>query len=640
MLPKFYREYDSAYLPRIQKTVSGEDASMLGAFSFGTVIKWTVRLPRRLGAAAVVARLWRDGEESRDVPLTYVDTNMGEDVYEWSFDTKDACQEQNFGLFYYCFLLVRGQDTLFTDSVNNVDFVLSNHSARPFRLLVHTPDFHTPSWFFGGTMYHIFVDRFCRGEGNAPLREGAVLEPDWQNGIPQFPPYPGASFANDHFFGGNLWGIVEKLDYLKSLGVTVLYLSPIFEAASNHKYDTGDYERVDAAFGGEEALASLIAQANERDIRIILDGVFNHTGDDSRYFNRYGRYKELGAYQSLHSPYANWYSFQQFPDKYECWWGIDILPRIGSHLPSVRAYLAGGDGIAATRLRQGIAGWRLDVADELSDEFLDDLRASLHAAGKEQPLIIGEVWENAVEKMAYGRRRRYFAGHQLDSVMNYPVRNAIISFVRDGDASALYHTLTELYGSYPLCVCHSLMNLLGTHDTERILTVLGDATLGGGRSNAELSVLRLSENARATAIDRLKVAFTLLFTIFGVPSIFYGDEAGLEGYRDPFCRRPFPWGREHEDLVSHVRFLGQLRASSSALADGKFRILDLREHLIAYERSHSRERVLVVANMGDDSADYKLNGKWKQCLPTGAVLCGSKLSVRPHSAIILEEVFT
>ena len=640
MLPKFYREYDRAYLPRIQKTVSGEDASVLGAFSFGTVITWTVRLPRRLGAAAVVVRFWRDGEEPRDVPLTFVDTHLGEDVYEWSLDTKDVCQGQDFGLFYYYFLLVRGPNTLFTDSVNNVDFTLSERAARPFRLLVHAPDFKTPSWFRGGTMYHIFVDRFCRGEGYAPLRKGATLETDWQNGIPQFAPYPGAPLANDRFFGGNLWGIIEKLDYLKSLGVTVLYLSPIFEAASNHKYDTGDYERVDAAFGGEEAFTALISQAKARGIRIVLDGVFNHTGDDSRYFNRYGHYSTLGAYQSPDSPYADWYSFERFPDKYECWWGIDILPRIASHLPSVRAYLAGPDGIAATRLRQGVAGWRLDVADELSDEFLDDLRTSLHAVGEEQPLIIGEVWENAVEKMAYGRRRRYFAGQQLDSVMNYPVRNAIIAFVRDKDASALYHTLTELYGSYPLCVSHSLMNLLGTHDTERILTVLADASLGAGKSNAELSVTRLSNDAKAEAIERLKVAFVLLFTVFGVPSVFYGDEAGIEGYRDPFCRRPYPWGREQKELVSLVRFLGQLRASNPALADGEFRVLDKRPHVIAYERRRGQNRLLIVANMGEDSVEYHLSGQWQMLSPDGPCAADRCLSVAPHTALILKEVAT
>ncbi len=640
MLPKFYREYDRAYLPRIQKTVSGEDASNLGAFSFGTVIKYTVRLPRRLGAAAVVVRLWRDGESPKDIPLTFLDTQNGEDVYEWSLETVALCENQNFGLFYYYFLFVRGQDTLFSDSINNVDFCLTEQQGRPFRLLVHTPDFKTPNWFWGGVMYHIFVDRFCRGEGYAPLRKGATLETDWDNGIPQFAPYPGAPLANDRFFGGNLWGVIEKLDYLKSLGVTVLYLSPIFEAASNHKYDTGDYEQVDAAFGGEEALNALIARAKEHDIRIILEGVFNHRGDDSRYFNRYGRYDTLGAYQSPDSPWADWYSFEKFPDKYECWWGIDILPRIASHLPSIRAYLAGPDGIAAARLRQGIAGWRLDVADELSDEFLDELRTSLHASGKEQPLIIGEVWENAADKMAYGRRRRYFAGQQLDSVMNYPIRNAIISFVRDGDAPALYDVLTELYGSYPLCVSHSLMNLLGTHDTERILTVLGDASLGDGKSNAELSTARLSQSDRDDALERLKIAFTLLYTVFGVPSVFYGDEAGLEGYRDPFCRRPYPWGQEQADLVSHVRFLGQLRAQNAVLTDGSFRVVDKREHLLAYERQRGKDRLLIVANMDDHAAEYHLNGHWQILSPIGVRPCSQRLTVAPHTALILREVTT
>ena len=640
MLPTFYREYDRAYLPRIRKTVAGEDASALGAFSFGTVIKWTVELSRRLGACAVVMRIWHDGEPFWDLPLTFTSTQNGCDVYECSIDTSELCATQNFGLFYYRFLLIRGQDTLFTDSINNVDFSLSEHEGRPFRLLVHTPDFTTPSWFYGGTMYHIFIDRFCRGQGAAPLREGAILDPDWDYGIPQFAPYPGAPLANNRFFGGNLWGIIEKLPYLTSLGVTVLYLSPLFEAASNHKYDTGNYEQVDPALGGEAALNALITKAKECGIRIILDGVFNHTGDDSRYFNRYARYQDLGAYQSPDSPYADWYSFEEFPDKYECWWGVKILPRINSHLPSVRTYLAGPDGIAASRIKQGIAGWRLDVADELSNEFLYELRTNLHKASSEQPIIIGEVWENAADKIAYGHRRHYFSGQQLDSVMNYPIRNAIVSFVRDGDANALYHTLTELYSSYPLCVSHSLMNLLGTHDTERILTVLGDATEGKDKTNAELSTARLSPAMRETAIQRLKVAFTLLFTIYGVPSVFYGDEAGMEGYRDPFCRRPFPWGREDTDLLSHVRFLGQLRARSPALFDGSFRIVDKREHFIAYERCCGKDRLLVLANAGNESVEYSLTGAWQRLSSEGSPPCAHLVSLAPNTALILREVVT
>ena len=638
MLPRFHREYDQGARPRILKTVSGEDASDLGAFSFGSVIHLEVQVPRRLGAAAVVLRLCADGSEEKDTPLSFVSSDRGVDVYETTIDTAALCNGRESGLFFYRFLFVRGSDTLFTDTQNNLDFTLTEQAGNPFSLLVYQASFCPPSWFAGGTMYHIFVDRFCKGAGYAPVRPGATLDPDWENGIPQFAPYPGAPLANDRFFGGNLFGVTEKLDYLQSLGVTVLYLSPIFEAASNHKYDTGDYERVDAAFGGEEALAALIEEAKARGMRVILDGVFNHTGDDSRYFNRYGRYDSLGAHQSPDSPYAAWYTFRQFPNDYESWWGIDILPRIKSDLSEIRAYLAGPDGIAASRVKRGVSGWRLDVADELSDAFLDDLRTSLHAAGDEQPLIIGEVWENAALKSAYGHRRRYLQGAQLDSVMNYPLRNGLVAFVRDGNAKALYQVLTELYASYPRPVCHALMNVLGTHDTERILTVLGDEHVGDDRSNAALSVARLTPWQRKTAIQKLISAFTVLFTVYGVPSVFYGDEAGMEGHRDPFCRRPYPWGREEGELVETVRFLGNLRREHPALASGDFRILHHDAHTIVYERVLENDHLVVAANMGDEPLVLPLSGRWQRITPKKITGVRAPITVNGGQTVILQEV--
>lgn len=638
MLPRFHREYDQGVTPRILKTVSGEDASDLGAFSFGSVIHWEVQVPRRLGAAAVVLRLCADGSEPQDTPLSFISSDQGVDVYRATLDTAALCTNQESGLFFYHFLFIRGTNTLFTHTQNNLDFTLGEQAGNPFSLLVYQASFCPPAWFAGGTMYHIFVDRFCKGAGYAPLRPGTTLDPDWKNGIPQFAPYPGAPLANDRFFGGNLFGVAEKLDYLHSLGVTVLYLSPIFEAASNHKYDTGDYERVDAAFGGEEALAELIEQARARGMRIILDGVFNHTGDDSRYFNRYGRYDSLGAYQSPDSPYAAWYTFRQFPSDYESWWGIDILPRIKSDLAEIRSYLAGPDGIAASRVKAGISGWRLDVADELSDAFLNDLRRSLLAAGDEQPLIIGEVWENAALKSAYGHRRRYLQGAQLDSVMNYPLRNGLIAFIRDGNADALYQVLTELYASYPRPVCHALMNVLGTHDTERILTVLGDEHLGDDRSNAALSVARLTPWQRQTAIQKLISAFTVLFTVYGVPSVFYGDEAGMEGHRDPFCRRPYPWGREENELVETVRFLGNLRRAHPALATGSFRVLHHDTHAIVYERVLEDDRLIVAANMGDEPLVLSLAGRWQRITPKKSVGARAPITVSSGQTVILQEV--
>ena len=635
MLPTFYRDYDRDVMPRIQKTVSGEDASMTGAFSFGTRICFRVFTPRKLGAAAVVLRLHTDGERDRDMPLAFVTTEGGEDVYTLTLDTALLCGEKGHGLFYYEFLFVRGAQTLFTNSINNVDFTLSEHSTSCFRLLVHTTDFTVPTWFAGGFMYHIFVDRFCRGKGYAPLRKGTTLEPDWDHGIPQYAAYPGAPVANDLFFGGNLWGVIEKLDYLQELGVTVLYLSPIFDAASNHKYDTGDYETVDAAFGGEAALSRLLDETKKRGMRIILDGVFNHTGDDSRYFNRRGNYDTVGAYQSTDSPYFDWYAFKQYPEDYESWWGIKILPRLNSSLPSVLSYLAGEDGIAARRIRQGVAGWRLDVADELSDEFLDTLRTSLHAAADEQPLIIGEVWENAVDKQAYGKRRQYFHGHQLDSVMNYPMRNALIAFVRDGNAEQLYHTMTDLYSSYPRAVCNALMNFLGTHDTERILTVLGDPSVGDHRSNAELAVARLSARQRAQAVKKLHAALTLLFTVFGVPSLFYGDEAGMEGHRDPFCRFPFPWGREDQELTERVRFLGQLRREHACFAQGDFRVLHHDARAIAYERRLGNDVFIIAANMDTKEWHYTPSGHWQLLLPDTTQDVTTDVVVAAGEAVIL-----
>ena len=476
MLPKLYFDTDTACDVQIHKFVGDNDVSHLGAFAHGTVINIEITVSRRIGASGAVLRLCRDGGRDFDTPLDFCRSDNLSDVYCISLDTAELCGNSGDGLFYYEFLLLRGTHTLFTDTYNNKDFFLEEKPGFRFRLLVYEKDFATPDKFGSGVMYQIFTDRFFKGESDAAkaisIKEGAIINPDWERGVPQYAEYPGAPLKNNMFFGGNLYGVVEKLDYLKSLGVTYIYLCPIFEAYSNHKYDTGNYERVDSMFGGDEALDLLICEARERGIGIILDGVFNHTGDDSIYFNKYGRWGDGGAYLDSASPYRSWYHFRNYPCDYESWWGIDILPKLNHENESCRSYFTGKDGIIQKYLKKGIAGWRLDVADELPDEFLDELRASAKEID-EEAVIIGEVWENAADKVAYGKRRRYFRGRQLDSVMNYPLKNAIVYFCMWGDGETLYNTLTEIYASYPTCVSHKLMNLLGTHDTERILTVLG-----------------------------------------------------------------------------------------------------------------------------------------------------------------------
>ena len=600
MLIRLHEQIENTAPARLWWEVDGHKTLSPGAQPRGTNITLCLSLSRAWGAAAVVCRMFPDGEDYHDTPLTFVKTQNGVDFYTLVLDTAALCGKNESGLFYYELLLVRGYDTLFSQTPNNVDLAFERESGSRFRLLVYKKDFSTPSWFAGGVMYHIFLDRFCEGEGKVTPNRDAVINPDWQNGIPQYPRKNGDPIPNNVFFGGNLWGVIEKLDYLQSLGVTVLYLSPIFEAYSNHRYDTGDYEKIDAFLGGEEAFDKLIHEAHARGMRIVLDGVFNHTGDDSRYFNRRGTYKTVGAYQSQKSKFAKWYRFRDFPNDYECWWNIEILPRLDHTNKSCRRYFTGDEGIIAEWTRRGVDGWRLDVADELSNEFLDELRHVVKKNTKNEGLIIGEVWENAADKIAYGNRRRYLSGDQLDSVMNYPFRNAILALLRDGDAETFYHILTEIYASYPRSVSHSLMNLLGTHDTARILTLLGDGGKGECLPNDTLAHLSLTEKERKNALTLLKLASALQFTVFGVPSVYYGDEAGIEGYGDPFCRRPFPWGREDADLLSHYRALGRLRREHPALTRGEFRFVEHDATSFVFERASNDERILVLANVGEE----------------------------------------
>lgn len=632
MLTKLCSEGISS--PIITKTVDGADVSEKCAFPSDKKIIFTVRAPRRLGASAVVLRINRDGEGDRDIPLRFENTDEGWDTYTTELFPAEGCEDGYEGLFYYEFLFLRGLDTLFTNTYNNVDFELSGASGGRFRLLISDRRFSTPEWFRGRTMYHIFVDRFCRGKGEVTEREDAVINPDWESGIPQYPKHNGDRYSNNMFFGGNLWGVIEKLDYLSSLGVGVIYLSPIFKAYSNHKYDTGNYLEIDGMFGGEAAFDKLIEEAGKRDIKIILDGVFNHTGDDSIYFDRYGKYGGVGAYSDPSSPFVGWYKFKNYPSDYESWWGIDILPKLNHENQVCREYFVGRGGVVQKYIEKGIGGWRLDVADELSDEFLDGLRETAKSTNPEA-VIIGEVWENAADKIAYGRRRRYFGGRQLDSVMNYPLKNGIVEYFRYGDASILGDTLKELYSSYPEDVCHSLMNILGTHDTERILTVLGaiadESVSGDGHSNDELATKRMNAAQREMAEKLLKMAAVIQYTVFGVPSVFYGDEVGTEGYHDPFCRKPFPWGREDTDLLSFYRRLGQIRRENTAFADGSFKITDVHGGFIAYSRENSSATLTIAVNRSENDEFLKLDGDYVELI-SGETFDGT---VKSNTAVIL-----
>ena len=577
-------------LGTLQASVNGKDSYGRTAFPRGSAVTVTLCLPRALGArSARLSLICDETGEERSVALLWQGMEEGRDLYS-ALLPKDFRR----GLWFFrpegegsggAFFGVRTEG-------KKMRFVQDGNAPRNFQFLFYEREHKPPEFILGKAIYHIFVDRYCR-HGEPVLKGDAIFNEDWENGIPQFAPYPGAHLDNNMFFGGNLWGVVDKLDDIAALGVGCIYLSPIFRAYSNHKYDTGNYMEVDEAFGGEEALAALIEAAEKRGIRIVLDGVFNHTGDDSLYFNRRGNYPEVGAYQSEDSPYHGWYYFRHFPDKYDAWWDIPILPRLNTENPECREYFLGKDGVIAYWARKGIAGFRLDVVDELSDSFVRGIRERL-AENASDSILYGEVWEDASNKIAYSTRRRYYWGGELDGVMNYPLRTGLIEYVRYGNIHPLRYALTEVLVNAPKAVADRQMNLLGTHDTDRILTALGGEG-DAGKTNAELSVLRMSPKEREAAISRLKIAYLALATLPGVPCIYYGDEAGMEGYRDPFNRRPYPWSKREEELVSFYRSVGQLRLENKVYREGEFRLLQLDEELFAFLRTNGKKAAVTVA---------------------------------------------
>ncbi len=594
------------------------NAYLLGAFDSDDCLEYKLTLPRSLGAVSPIIELYsaascpESGEADRlvaEIPLEWSSDDFVYEVYSGKFSLHGL-----YGLYFYTvvFNSAQGKIRLSYDPYSYSAAVkYADCEYEPFQLTVYSPDYKTPDWFKGGIMYQVFVDRFRKADSpNGKLtskREDAIINEDWENGIPQYAPYRGAPLKNNMFFGGNLYGVAEKLPYLKTLGVSAVYLSPIFEAYSNHKYDTGDYLKIDEMFGGEDAFDELVKRAKELDIAIILDGVFNHTGDDSRYFNKYSKYDGLGAYNSKESEYYGWYDFESYPDKYRAWWGIDILPSVNTKNADFVDFVTGDSGVIKRYLEKGISGWRLDVADELDEELIKRIREAARSV-KDDAYILGEVWEDASNKIAYGKRRSYFLGGELDSVMNYPIGNAIIDYILSGDSNSFFATVKRLYSHYPKCSFDTAMNLLGTHDTERILTRLSGVG-ENGRSAEELSTARLTESERVLAKERLKLAYAMLSVVSGVPCIFYGDEAGMEGYYDPFNRMPYPWGREDTSLVDFFKAVGNLRREEPLFAEGYMRLYEgLPYGLVGIERFDENESISLFVNLSGEDKEISISG--------------------------------
>ena len=530
-------------------------------------------------------------------------------LYDYQFFDCDVNLPQ--GLYWYDFRYTSAHGEFFVIKSENSLGIVSQTQGERFQLTVYDENFTAPDWLKGGLIYQIFPDRFYNSgiEKNGVPKDRFICD-DW-NKTPEYRQNNGLCSLGNDYYGGDLVGIEQKLPYLKELGVTCVYLNPIFEAHSNHRYNTANYEKVDMLLGNEDDLVSLCKKAEKYDIKIILDGVFSHTGDDSIYFNRAGRYGDGGAYRDYNSMYHEWFKFYDYPNGYDAWWGIKTLPETNEDNDSFTDYITGENGILRKYLRLGIGGWRLDVADELPDKFLDKLRLAVKTENPDA-YILGEVWEDASNKVSYGARRKFLRGSQLDSVMNYPFANAIIEFVKHGGGIALSETVHTVLENYPKCSVDTLMNHLGTHDTARILTVLGksDSFIG---DRAWQSQQKLSKYEYDNGIKRLKAAAVIQYTLPGVPSLFYGDEAGVEGYGDPFCRATYPWGKENAELLSFYKELGKVRKNCKAFIDGDFYTVFANESAIAYARKNDKSKVFVAVNRGEGTTHITLPEEFKEC---------------------------
>lgn len=546
------------------------------------------------------------------------------------YDTEISLEE---GLYWYSFRYTSDYGEFFVTKTETSLGIVSREGAS-WQQTVYNKDFKTPEWLDGGIIYQIFPDRFYNsGKEKHNVPEDRYLVEEWAK-QPEFrQPNDKCRLGND-YYGGDLKGIEQKLDYLKELGVNCIYLNPIFEAHSNHRYNTADYLKIDSLLGDEKDLESLIKKAKKKGIYIVLDGVFSHTGDDSVYFNAKGRYASLGAAQDRNSPYFSWFNFSEYPHKYAAWWGIKTLPETNENDPAFTEFITGEKGVIRYWLKKGIKGWRLDVADELPDEFLDNIRKALKAEGEDNYLL-GEVWEDATNKISYGYRRRFLRGKQLDSVMNYPFANAIVDFLKGRSGTHIINTVLDIIENYPSAAVKLLMNHIGTHDTARILTRLGaDNMLDGNREAQSYSFLNEWQYDRALKL--LRLAAVLQFTLPGVPSIYYGDEAGMQGFGDPFCRAGYPWGKENKELIEFYKALGKARRGCKAFVAGDFVPVYADNNLVCFARENEQEKALIAVNRSEETREIELpSGFEKAEALIGEAITDGKLRLSPFGFSIL-----
>lgn len=558
-----------------------KDKYPVGAVRTNSPILMEIKLNKsiKVNSLCMVLR-YIDSTNGVDYYFEKTGTNNDYDIYSLSFNVNKE------GIYFYRFE-IETNDGIMYAGADNLGRAIIGEFLPEWQLTVTKHDYKVPNVRKNNITYQIFVDRFNK-VGDLPFTKYGVKK-EW------FAPLTvvdsdGVYRAND-FYGGNLKGITQKLDYIKSLGVKNIYLSPIFESQSNHRYDTADYLKIDSYLGTEEDFEELIFEAKKRDIGIMLDGVFNHTGADSVYFNKFNHYDSVGAYQSTESKYYDWYNFTDYPDKYDCWWGCTVVPTVTNKRSESYQDLIFNQ-VLDKWTKFGISGWRLDVVDELPSFFVDKLRKKVKSINNDA-VIIGEVWEDASTKVSYSTRRPYLLGDELDGTMNYPFKDAIVDYMLTGNVTRFWEIVSKIINNYPRESLDVSLTMLDSHDTFRIINVLSKVDMSG-KSKQEMQNYWFTAEEYYKACDLLKLAVVLQYSLPGSPTIFYGDEQGITGWADPLSRPTFL--ENNKDLYDFYVKMGNIYNSTDAFSGSIIPEYD--NEMLVFNRENNDKIKIIVNNTG------------------------------------------
>lgn len=567
----------------------------------------TLELPLSYGWYSDVNFVVKKGNEALYFPLQHKKNEDNKCYFEG-----EVCLDTRAIYHYYFTCKVNG---FLRNVVNNQIRESKDLSLSDMEKL--SVNFETPDWAKGKTMYHIFVDRFRRGSDEAipemPRRsvyksfdEDMIVGPD-KNGI-----------WNADFYGGDLKGIEKSLNYLYSLGVSIIYLSPIVWSQSNHRYDAADYLNVDPYAGCNDDLRSLCDAAHRRGMKVVLDSVFNHTGNDSKYFNEYGTFDNIGAFQSEDSIYSKFYKkhLDNGQVYYDYWWGMKNLPVCDGNSLEWREFITGEGGVIDKWFELGIDGLRLDVADELTDEFIELIRKAVKR-NKEDGFILGEVWKNPM-RMGRGYIE---SGKGMDSVMNYSLVDALIRYFKYNDIDKLARIIREIKEEYPDDTINTLMNFTSTHDISRIINILSAYDFqeyGEWAWNPIDDDRNWQKNYQLTpeqykhGRDMYEAYCFILNFMPGILSIFYGDEIGMQGMGNLPNRRPFTWYYMDKKLLRFFKELGKIRRNEEFLETAGLNILDINDSYFMFERILNDEKMLITVNKTDREFDYLVPSEYEK----------------------------